>query len=358
MPVLEGEDLDQKEALLINAIACGLSSVNELCFELSCTIKEIALELDNLVKLELILQKNSSVSITKKGLLILSRYKFQKKCEKDVYTQVLIDDLPCLPYQSRFRKTTVFCPDLYYEFNFRDDSSFPIVYEVKLTDFVIDLDLLEIVNNLLYETDPYHPTGFWVLNKTGNSVCGYGIAALRKTLSIINSFKQITFIMGFKNFIIVARTEESQLNKISLKFYLTNGTFPYIDTLDWIYEKLKLFWVFSGLKDMPKGDEILINYSPYLSISNKPIHFLPSVLGRIYWTNKTDFDWTIPKILVYSPPTIDNNLRGLTPWFSTGNHGLLETDTDNKTKFGCFRYLFIKLPDVNIVTIILHTVRG
>jgi hypothetical protein len=352
---LLNKNLNLEDALLLNLIANGNSSVNDLCAELKSPKAKVNDSLDNLLKLGVILRRNSTVDLTKKGLLLLSREIVSKKRETDYYTQYSMNDLPFFTYHNKFRKTTVFCPDLYFEFEYSNETSFPIIYEINLKNHSIDFDLLEVVNNLLYESDKYHPIGFWVLNRNEGSVCGYDIGTLREALGINSTFKQMTFVLGFRTFILIARSVGDQINKIILKFYLTRGTLPYIDTLDWIYEKLKFFWLFLGLSQIPSGTEIVLKSPPHLSIAKKPLNFIPSVLGKIYWTNKTTFNWTIPKILIYTAPTIDNKLSNIAPWFSTCNHGLLEEDIENKTKFGFYRYYFIKLPDVNVVSIILHS---
>jgi len=348
--------MKHEEALLLSVIGNGASTIEEILFMLGLERSRLDKILRRLWLKHFLMKDGSNFSISKSGLLEFSRCILRERCKKTEYSYSIANQLPYLPYENDFKRDTIFHPQLFF-----DPASSPenwneqIVYEITLEKCKFDLDLLEIMSNLFYEHEYLHPTGFWVLRGKKKSVCGYGIDSLRLTLNLVQDAVNLIFTLGFQNFIILAKSVGNKIKEnIRIKIYLTKDTFPYIDTLDSIYITSKILWSFLGINEVPKGHEIKLRPKHPELFLKKPLRFIPHICGKIIWKDKTNRAHEIdPYIIAFNPSNINAELSKVSPWLATCSGGFIEEDFTGKRKFSILNFDVIRLPDVDIMWMIL-----
>lgn len=345
------------EALVAYTIGNGKSDFEELDSGLGFESRQLRKVLTDLVYKHFVKNISHDYFLSDIGLLELSRFIYREKCKKTKYFCSFANDLPYLLYRNDFKKDAIFYPQLFFdEAHPIDNFDKQLVYEIPLQECRIDLNLLEVLCNLLYEYEFCHPTGFWILKCANRKVCGYGIKSLRQTLSLIENGLSLVFVIGFQNFIIFAKSSSPRLkDDLRLKIYLTRDIFPYIDTLDSIFQELKLLWLFLGIDDVPKGREIELERSNTELWPVKRAYFVPRIYGRIIRKGKIPYPYEIdPFIIAFDPSTVYSNLNKLSPWLATCAGGFMPQDYSKiETEF-YFHYLdVLSLPDIDVITLML-----
>lgn len=345
-----------EEALVLYTIGNGASSVEEICFKSGLESKQLHKVLEGLLLRRFVMKKNSYFSLSKTGLLELSRSFYGERCMKTEYSCSFADHLPYLPYKNNFKKDVIFLPQLYFDpaYSFGNWDK-QLVYEITFEDYRFDLDLLEVMYNLLYEYEPFHPTGFWILKRGKKSACGYGIESLRQTLNLVEDTIALFFVLAFQDFIILAKSVDRKVeDNLRIKTYLTRDVSPYIDTLDSLYNTLKPLWSFLGIDDDLRGREIELKLKNAERLLVGPIQFVPQICGKVILNDKTDILQEInPYIIAFDPSNINASLSKVSPWLATCSGGFIKEDFTGKREFDILYFNLLNLPDIDIIGIIL-----
>lgn len=347
--------MKSEEILTTYTIGNGISNVNEICYKLGFDSAQARRILKELIRKHFVKKSVSGFFLSNAGLLELSRHFYSEKCMRTEYLPSFAKHLPYLPYDSRFGKEIIFHPELFFDpASPVGDFERQLVYEISFQEHKINLDLLEAMCNLLYEYDYLHPTGFWLLKSREGAMCGYGIKSLRQTLWLFPKSTSLVFVIGFENFIIVAKSASHHVEAdLRMKIYLTRDVFPYIDTMDSISQELKMLWILLGIKDIPRGREIQLNQSADFWPTER-LYFAPNVYGRIIWKDKTWKPHEIdPLIIAFPPPCSDSALCNVSPWLATCAGGFFPGFDKRKTKFRLHFLDVLNLPEIDIVTLIL-----
>jgi len=345
-----------EEVLVLYTIGTGASNVKEIFFKSSLGSKQLHRVLEGLLRGRFVTKSPSGVSLSNIGLLELSRFFYRKQCRKTEYSCSFRGQSPYLVYKNDFKKDIIFHPQLYFDpacpF---DDWNKELVYEITFEEYKFDLNILEVMHNLLYEYESFHPTGFWILKCVEKSMCGYGIESLRQTLSLAGNTIALCFVLAFQNFIVLAKSVDQRVaDNLRVKIYLTRDTDPYIDTLDSLHDTLKVLWSFLGISGIPKGREIELEPKIPERLPIKPIQFVPQICGKIIWKDKTNIPHEIdPFIIAFDPSNINTSLSKVSPWLATCSGGFIEEDFTEKREFGILNFNVLNLPDIDIVGIIL-----
>jgi hypothetical protein len=243
--------MDNNELDVLNQIALGLSDTNIIASICLLGKKQVNINVHRLLKRKM-LSAEDGLRITRDGLLWLSRGLANRQYHQNEYTFWSGSGLPYFPYQTRFHKDVLSHPQLF----FKAACSYPAneretVYATSLPEMPFTLDSLEILHNLLCESEPLHPTGFWLLRLDRRALCGWGVDNLRKSLQMVERPITILFLCAFNNFIILMSSDlgSSGSAKLQTKVYITRETFPYVDVLDYLSYKLKAILSLNGIRD-------------------------------------------------------------------------------------------------------------
>lgn len=155
---------------------------------------------------------------------------------------------------------------------------------------------------------------------------------------------------------------------MQMNVYLNNcGEFPYVDHIQYLNSKLKIFLNFIGLKQLPQGAEVIINKPRHLikpqSISEKDpfdFVFIPKLFGKIYFTvdlykEKPEMPLIVaaepPDIIAVNPPNVHYNykLQEVSPWLVSHSGGFLERDFDGQTQLGVQWFDIYDLEDFIVI---------
>ena len=336
--------------------ATGLSKVEELGFlDFDYPLEESKVcSITEKLLVEGLIEKKEGFQVTRKGLLELSRRIAGLTYESSKYSSLSTDGQPFYQYRSKMKKVAITHPDLSFEPAASGIDSEQLIYETQLSEINFDVDTLEVIYNLLFETDYLHPTGFWLVTDEKRHFCGWGIENLRRTLEITKMPLDLYFVIAFQTFIILVK---SALNlkgygKMVIKIYISRAIFPYIDSFDFLEERLKPFLLFNKIIEIPRGKEIKLKKptgwkSPYPSPK-----FDAKVLGKIFHSGeKPQYD-TFPYVFSLSFPEGMDPLSSVSPWFITCPGGCIDEDFKRLHRIHSFQIL--SLSEIDLVSLMIN----
>lgn len=341
----------------LHQIALGLSNIDEIASTCLLEKEQVRLIITRFLHTGLVHDKDRWC-LSKKGLLKLSQQKVALEPDRSEYFFWSSNGLPFFDYQNKSQKGVITYPELFFEpASPYIDEEKQIVYETFLPEIGLNMENLEIVYNMLFETEPLHPIGFWLLGSDKRKLCGWGIENLKKTLDIIRKPSDLLFLCAFSDFIILISSDlgESVRTKMKIKVYITKANSPYLDTLDFLSDTLKPFLLFNGMQEIPKGQETQLEYSgEWKELPEPKLQFMPKLLGRISQRTANLERDPFPLVFVVSLPSKVTHLGEVSPWFVTCPGGCL--DEDFKTLHYMHFFQVVNLPEIDIVSLMVNRV--
>jgi len=338
-------------------IALGLSNVDEIASACLLEKERVRLIITRFLHTGLVYDKDRWC-LSKKGLLKLSRQKVALEPDRSEYFFWSSNGLPFFDYQNKFQKAVITYPELFFETaSPYIDEEKQIIYETLLPEIDFSMENLEIVYNMLFETEPLHPIGFWLLESDRRKLCGWGIENLKKTLDIIRKPSDLLFLCAFSDFTILISSDlsESLHRKMKIRAYITKANSPYLDTLDFLSDMLKTFLLFNGMQEIPKGQEIQLEYSgEWKELPEPKLQFIPKLLGRISQRTANLERHPFPLVFTVSLPLKITHLGKVSPWFVTCPGGCL--DEDFKTQHYIHFFQVVSLPEIDIVSLMISRI--
>lgn len=342
-----------KELDILFQIGTGITEIEALVEKSPENVRFIV---NQLLKDGKIHTKNK-LTLTKKGLLTLSRLIINQEFQRSSYTFCSNNGLPYFLYTNTFQKDTIFHPGLFFDpaRNYLDEQQF-LVYKTSMSVKGFSLIDLEILYNLLYEYEYFHPTGFWLIKCEKVNLCGWGVENLRDTLKIAEKPFELKFCYGFSDFIfiITSAIKKFKLSKTRINIYITRDIFPYVDTLDGINDSLGVFMNYHEIQ-LPRGKEIKLKKRRYWKGLPEPrLQFFPKILGKILH-GSGEPHILFPYVIIMTPFNTNTKLKQISPWFVTCPGGFLEEELSTEKAQYVHLMQLVSLPEIDIVTLMTHT---
>lgn len=349
------------DKLTLFFISLGNNDKGSLAFLFEMEQNQIDLIINRLLKSGMIIEnKDGSLSLTNKGLLEATRVS-SKELE---VTYVNNWNKPFFKYHCDLKKDVLFLPFLSFDTRENRINDFKYkLYEIKVNLSNIDIEILEAIENLLYE-DTFEGSGsFWIIKSKENNFCGHGIENFILAKDELN-YKQSHFKIAYSEsmfiFLVMGNISHDKINNLKIKVYLSNyGQVPYIDHIEYLNIKLKPFLNFIGLNKLPFGKETIIQEIRLQKFNknfrNRP--FLPIIKGKFYFEEKFTGSSKSrhPLIIAIDPENIGLSfLNKVSPWFVSCSGGFLEEDFKLKRKFILSWIENYNLPDVLVFSVILR----
>ena len=349
---------NQKEFYVLFQIARGVNTKETIAAIYALTDDETQLVIEELSQKGLLETKNS-LGLSSRGLLELSKWIAARQSEHE-YIYSSVDNRPYFQYKSSLTKDTIFFPDLIFRPAnpyFNDEQE--VVYVTSLPSVNFSLENLLIMENLLFEQEILHPTGFWLLKCKTKKLCGWGANNLEKTLQKVENPVCLVFLYAFSEFIIIATSDayEGIFRSLQLKIYLTKVTFPYVDTIEYIDDMLKPFLYFNGVKEILRGKELQLKKSDYWQSFQESrtggSPFKLKVYGSILYKDKAH-NWGPNPFVVIMKPSDDAGtcLERISPWFVTFPGGVNEQELEESYHISSFDV--ISLPSIDILSLMMR----
>jgi hypothetical protein len=347
---------EYEETHILHQIAQGVNDIDTLEAMSFVQKRQIRRFVLSLIKNGMINAKNG-LTVSKKGLVELSKRLANQESPKHRYNFWSAEGPPYFVHYSKLRRDVISHPNLFFDpaNSYPYDSS-QFVYKTSIPDVDFDLEDLEILYNLLYESDYLHPTGFWLLKSSQKRLCGWGIANLKETLKLVPTPSSLKFLCAFTHFIVLAASDPrgKEFARLNVKIYITRDVFPYVDTLDLIYDKLRILLNFHGVRELPKGDEFKIpEASDWRDILEVRPRFVPKVQGKILDVH-TDLPRNpIPFVIIMTPSNTKTSLNRISPWFVTCPGGCIESDFAAKKQHYVHFFQALSLPEIDVLTLMI-----
>jgi len=351
------------EKIVLRSIGEGADTQKKLRFELQVTNRKVKLikkTIKNLTNIGLIKLSNGKFILTEKGLLIASEASLTKDTKIIYKTN---NNKPFFNYKNSLERDIIFLPYLSFDtiYNFAGENSYRL-YRTKIDFLNLDISLLQVIENLLYDIPYENKGGFWIL-KNKKSFCGFEISNLFLAMKELNSPEfeiKVTFSGHFYVLILNGKVKNNKFKKLSLTLYLNNcGELPYIDGLNYLNKRLELFLKFVGINKIPLGKEVIIknfSFKKFFKIPYRFTFFIPMLYGKLIFKGlQKNYGINQPLIIAINPKNINGVLflKKVSPWFVCCNGGFLEEDFIKKREFQ-FHYVYsYDFPELTIVQIIL-----
>jgi len=345
------------ELSILHQIGLGLTDIDAIALRTLETKKTVRQIINQLVKGGKINTKNG-LSLSKKGLLELSRKIANQESQRSKYIFCNNHGLPYFEHKNAFQRDVIFNPSLFFDPArcYTDDDERNVVYKTSIPCKGFNFEDLEILYNLLYEYEYHHPTGFWLINCESKKLCGWGIKNLRNTLELAEMPFNLKFCCAFTDFIFLINSDidKSELSRFRINIYITRDSFPYIDTLDNIYDRLKVFMNFHKIQELPRGKELeLKNTMNRWGLLEPELRFFSQVLGKILHRNANPWS-SFPLVFIITPYRTSTRLKQISPWFVTCPGGCLEHELIAKKAHSIHLLNVVSLPEIDIVSLMIN----
>jgi len=342
-------------------IGLGLSNLQVIASNCSSE-KENVISIISSLKQRRLLKTIDPPQLSSRGLFELSEWlaKLQSGTYEHLYWSH--DNLPFFPYRNNLRKDTFFYPNLLFKPSVKaySEEDMSVVYVVQLLEVDFSIRNLRILTNLLLEHDVFVPIGFWLLKYSRKKVCGWNVDNLKKTIRLLGNPVSMTFLCGFDNYFIFmnSRNDQGSCSKLEIKMYISRESFAYIDSLDYVREKLKPFLVFHNIHSFSEGHEISLKESKWWKeLPELGLRIVPNAQGIIYYKdNKYEFD-PIPLVVVLTPSEVKTRLAAISPWFVTCPGGCDERQISAHELYRTHSFKVLSLPEMDIVTFMINSVK-
>ena len=346
-----------QELSILSQIGLGFNDINVVASRALLKKAQVRLAIEQFSKKGLINIQNG-LSLSKKGLLELSRGIANQESERSAYIFWSTTGLPYFQYRNKLQKDVIFHPALFFDpaRPFADNEKY-LAYKTSIPSKNLNFEDLEILYNLLYECEYLHPTGFWLLKCEKKELCGWGFANLRKTLQFVRNPLTLTFVCAFADFIFIIRSdlEKSEFARLKMNIYLTRDRFPYVDTLDFIHDKLKAFLNFHGIKELPRGKEFQLKHGDeWKELPEPKLRFVQEVRGKILHRSN-NLPLAVPLVVVLTPSQAKTSLDRVSPWFVTCPGGCLEKELTAKKAHHVHLFRVLSLSEIDVVTLMIST---
>jgi len=348
------------ENLTICLISRGADTQKKLGFELEVPNERIGKTVKVLLDKKLIEIKNDKFDVTSKGLLIASEIFLNKDIKIKYKTK---NNKAFFEYKNPLKYDILFLPYLSFDTinNSIEDNSYRL-YRTRIDLSNLDILVLQVIENLLYDIPFETKGGFWIL-KSKRNFCGFEISNLLSTakkLKLSEFEIKIAFSEHIYVLILEGKVKNNKLEKLSLTCYLNNcGEMPYLDCLNYLNRKLKLFLRFVKLESIPLGNEVIIKnflFKKFFKTHGNSF-FIPKLYGKLIFKGKrtSGFDVNQPLIVAINPKNIDGVLllKKVLPWFVCCNGGFLEEDFRKKQEFQFHHIESYDFPELTIIQIML-----
>ncbi|MCX6818193.1 MAG: hypothetical protein NTU57_05045 [Candidatus Aenigmarchaeota archaeon] len=316
----------------------------------------------SLIRTGYIQTKNKKFILTVKGFNALC-----KEYEK-ITKYKTIDGNKFFNYKNyAINEDIIFLPDFPFEthYNVLSDYIHYRLYKTKFDLKDLDLKILYGFENLITSNLSRKRDGFWLLKSRKIKFCGHGIENFYSSLKNVkeNNFTfKIVYSGSFYILILSGDSTHKKIKNITFTLYLSNwAERPYIDSLMMLGTELKYFLNFVGMKEIPKGHEVIINNSLGKDFTKirygRKENFLPEIQGKIYFKFKFEKKGRYyPSIIAINPPKIKNfsKMTRISPWFVCCRGGFLEKDFREKRSFYFWLFTFFHLPEILIFEIMLE----
>lgn len=303
-----------------------------------------------------LVETEKGLHLTKYGLLNLSRQIARCGTDQSEYFFWSIDGLPFFRYKNMLHRDIITHPDLFFEPASRYVGDEMLrVYETSLPEIDFETESVEIIDNLLFETDYLHPTGFWLLKLEKKKLCGWSAVNLTKTLVQIKEPSDLIFVCAYQNFVLLisSRLDAACRGKMHCKVYITKAIFPYVDTMDFLADRLKAFLIFNGLSQMPMGHEIKAESSPlWRRLSETRPKFIPKLIGKILYRTGVKEASLFSYVFAVTLPRELSDLGAVSPWFITCPGGCLDQEFRRLHYVHLFQT--VSLPEIELATLMIN----
>ena len=348
------------ENLTIRLISMGADTQKKLRFELRISNKRIKETIKGLLNKKLIEIKNDKFDVTSKGLLIASEIFLNKDIKIRYKTK---NNKAFFRYENPLKRYILFLPYLSFDTinNSIGDNDYRL-YRTRIDLSNLDISALQVIENLLYDTPFETKGGFWIL-KSKKNFCGFETANLLSTakeLKLTEFEIKVAFSEHIYVLILEGKVKDNKLEKLSLTCYLNNcGEMPYLDSLNYLNRKLKLFLRFVKLESIPLGNEVIIENFLFKKFfkSHGRLSFIPKLYGKLIFKGKRTSGFYVnqPLIVAIDPKNIDGVLllKKVSPWFVCCNGGFLEEDFRKKQEFQFHCIESYDFPELTIIQIML-----
>jgi len=346
-----------RELRILYPIALGVEDIDAVASESLLKKEQVRQIIDQFSKEGLIRTQNG-LSLSKKGLLELSRWIASLESKGHRYAFWSANGLPYFPYQNEFSKDVISHPQLFFNpARPSVDEEKRLVYKTLIPNRDFTWEDLEIIYNLLYESRYLHPTGFWLLRCEEERLCGWGVSNLRRSLQLVRKPISFKFVCAFNDFIFLIHSDivGSEFAKLKSDIYLTREISPYIDTMDLLSDRLKIFLNFYGVEKLPRGTELQMKHAnEWEGLPEPRLRFVPEVCGRISYSNENLQLKSVPFVVVMTPSHTKTVLRRVSPWFVTCPGGCLEESLAAKKTHRVHLFQVLSFPEIDIVTLMIR----
>ena len=342
-----------EELAVLHHIGLGLNNIDAITSAVYPLEKqEVNCVVNSFIKQGLV---STTYSLSEIGLLELSRKIAKHAANQSEYSFRSKDGLPYFKCLSPLTKDIISHPSISFEpASDGMDHETQIFYQTSLLDIDYNIENIEIIYNLLFETEYYNPTGFWLLKYENKKLCGWGVENLHKTLRLSKAQCTLLFLCAYQHFIILLNSKIDLMghSRLKIKLYLTKSLIPYIDTLDFLEKTLKPFLILNHRSKIPRGQEIQIktNNRWVKKSSQRPL-FTANVQGEIIHRNGNDQNSAFPYIFAVTLPKEASFLHTISPWFITCPGGCLDTTFTHRQYIHWFQ--IINLPEIDIATLMI-----